>query len=297
MTFRIQARSVFLTYPQCPVPKEELLEHFKRTFNCSEITVGAELHEDGNPHLHAYLRFQKKFSSKDSKVFDYEQYHANVQAAKNPLKVKNYVKKGKDFVEFSTDETDNDDIIEVCRSMSYNEWLNHCLRSKIPYPYMKEIYSMCHLSELTTINNWTMPEGGSIIPTLDLWDPITNGSNVLVGPSGIGKTLVCIKRSIKPTLLISHMDGLRDFSPSVHKSIIFDDMTFTHLPLQVQIHILDTHQPRLLHRRYGTTLIPAGTQKFFTCNYMPFNIDFNESVQCPLRRRCAVLELYPNTLT
>jgi len=286
MAFRLQTRAVFLTYPHCDAVKEDLLDHLKTTFKCSEIIVGRENHADGTPHLHAFIRFLKKFSTKSQTVFDFRQFHPNIQPAKNIHAVKNYVKKDGNYIEYADLAEDAEDIIEVCRSMLYSEWLNHCLRKKIPFPYMKEVWAISHLNELTTIRDFIMPTGGTICEELMSWEPTLNASNLLIGPSGIGKTLACLQKSPKPTLLISHLDGLRDFSPSLHQSIIFDDMSFTHLPLQAQIHIVDSHCPRLLHRRYGTTLVPAGITKFFTCNTNPFDI-----AETPIKRRLSILYL------
>ena len=99
----------------------------------------------------------------------------------------------------------------------------------------------------------------------------TNFSTVLVGPSGIGKTTWCINNCQKPALLVTHMDELRKFDKDYHKSIIFDDMEFNHLPETAQIHLVDSDLPRAIHARYGNARIPAKTYKFFTCNKRPLS--------------------------
>jgi len=94
-------------------------------------------------------------------------------------------------------------------------------------------------------------------------------TNVIVGPTGCGKTVICLRRMKKPILFVTHVDQLRLFQPSTHRSILFDDMSFSHLPLQAQIHLVDRSLPRAIHRRYGTTLIPPGVQVTITCNERP----------------------------
>ncbi len=90
-------------------------------------------------------------------------------------------------------------------------------------------------------------------------------SHHFVGLSGIGKTSY-LRSRYPGALIVSHMDDLTRFVPEVHEAIIFDDMSFTHMPRSAQIHILDVDDDRSIHVRYQTAFIPAGTLKFFTSN-------------------------------
>ena len=89
-------------------------------------------------------------------------------------------------------------------------------------------------------------------------------SQLFTGPSGIGKTQFAICHFSRP-LVVSHIDQLRQLSPD-HDGIVFDDMSFTHWPIESVIHLLDMDLPRNLHVRYGTVCIPANTKKIFTHN-------------------------------
>lgn len=90
-------------------------------------------------------------------------------------------------------------------------------------------------------------------------------SIVLSGSSGIGKT--CFAKFLLPSaLFLSHMDSLGQYDPSTHHGIVFDDMCFTHLHREAQIHLLDFDEPRSIHIRYDVARIPAGTPKIFTTN-------------------------------
>lgn len=97
-------------------------------------------------------------------------------------------------------------------------------------------------------------------PAMDLALPV-----VLYGPSGTGKTEFAIAHFSHP-LLVRHMDRLADFDAAVHDGIVFDDMAFTHIPVEARIHLLDTDRPSDIHIRYTTVWLPAGTKKIFTHN-------------------------------
>lgn len=90
-------------------------------------------------------------------------------------------------------------------------------------------------------------------------------SHVIIGPSGTGKTSYA-KAMYPKALLVSHMDDLGDFDPTVYEAIIFDDMSFLHMPRSAQIHIVDVDEDRSIHIRYKTAFIPRGTKKIFTTN-------------------------------
>lgn len=96
-------------------------------------------------------------------------------------------------------------------------------------------------------------------------------SLVIIGPSGCGKTTIARHIAPKPALFCTHVDTLRQFRPGYHKSIIFDDVNFTHIPREGQINIVEFEQPRAIHVRYGVVTIPAGVVKVFTANVLPIS--------------------------
>jgi len=70
---------VFLTYPQCPLEREQLRDFFIDLAPDCAYIIGRELHDDGNPHLHAYVHFGARRRFRDGRVFDVEGYHPNIQ--------------------------------------------------------------------------------------------------------------------------------------------------------------------------------------------------------------------------
>lgn len=97
------------------------------------------------------------------------------------------------------------------------------------------------------------------IPAQNLSKPL-----LFCGPTNIGKTQFALAHFREP-LLVSHMDDLKKLQSS-NDGIVFDDMSFDHIPPRSVIHLLDNDCERSLHVRYGTVTIPARTKKIFTSN-------------------------------
>lgn len=115
------------------------------------------------------------------------------------------------------------------------------------------------------------------IPPID-WDLLHHGrgrSVILVGPANIGKTEYA-KAQFRSPLFVCDLDTLTQFDPGEHDGIIFDDMSFSHLPRSTQIYLLDVDNDRDIHVRYQTARIPRGTKKIFVTNIEGI-FDLNDS--------------------
>ena len=105
----------------------------------------------------------------------------------------------------------------------------------------------------------------------------------LSGPSGCGKTQWAVHQFRNP-LVVSHMDTLRQFRRGYHDGIVFDDMSFAHLPRESVIHLVDWDEDREIHCRYRCADIPRQTKKIFTTN-MRFDQCFPFDESGAIRRR------------
>lgn len=280
--YRINARNIFLTYPRCLIDKKIVLDKLVDLMDPSYAVVSCEKHEDGTPHLHALLCLKKKIDIRNERYFDIQGYHPNIQGAKHLGKTKNYVCKDKNFIEFGEYKPTKrgpHSIPEIEDGMSKLEYLIECFTSDIPYGYAAAFYS-CHLDPVQNVTLYEYNEPIRI-PSDFLYNltpqnplfPIESGSLysvVFVGPAGCGKTVWCKKYCEKPALWVTHLDDLKLFNKSLHKSIVFDDMKFDYLPLQGQISIIDRYDDRSIHCRYNVAKIPRGIPKYFTCNELPF---------------------------
>lgn len=102
MPFAIRSKNVFLTFPQCPAPKEHLLRHMQTLLRPVHYVVAHELHADGSDHLHAYFELPTVLRTSSAKYFDFYHdnvlYHGNYQGCRSVNAVKAYVAKGDDFL-------------------------------------------------------------------------------------------------------------------------------------------------------------------------------------------------------
>ena len=91
----------------------------------------------------------------------------------------------------------------------------------------------------------------------------------------------------KGCLFVTHSDDLKAWDPKRYDGIVFDDMSFTHMPLSAQKFLLDWKDDRTIHCRYANAHIPAKTKKIFTCNWGEFPFDKTNSA---VLDRCFVIE-------
>jgi len=71
--YRLSARNVFLTFPQCATPKEVALDRAVEVFERWDpnfIIAAREEHKDGNPHLHLLISLNKKCNIRNERKLD-----------------------------------------------------------------------------------------------------------------------------------------------------------------------------------------------------------------------------------
>lgn len=105
MSFRLQCRCAFLTYPQCDTTKEAVLSAITSTTWQHPIqwaVVAHEKHKDGTPHLHCVILWEKRVNYHDATALldGLAGKHGNYQAARSPVKTLRYVTKDNEFVTY-----------------------------------------------------------------------------------------------------------------------------------------------------------------------------------------------------
>jgi len=102
MPFNFNAKNVLLTYPQCPLSKEEVLEKLQAMHKVRTYTISEEKHSDGSPHIHAVICLDKRFHSSNERCFDLDaRYHPNIKTLQRQDDVQratDYVRKDGQFI-------------------------------------------------------------------------------------------------------------------------------------------------------------------------------------------------------
>lgn len=106
--FRLHGVNLFLTYPQCAVLQADAQATLGRKLKYYEWSIWAkELHEDGTPHLHAFVHLAKPCNLTSPTCLDLVANgvvsHGNYQVARDPRATLDYVCKGGDIQCFNID--------------------------------------------------------------------------------------------------------------------------------------------------------------------------------------------------
>jgi len=263
----------FLTYPQCDASKDALFAFLLNAADTQYLCVARELHESGEPHLHACVEF-KAHQRHDVRWLDFEGKHPNKQDPRNWNACKTYVKKGGDFTEthFDIDDFKPKLLEKVNDFTSQEDWFQWCCENKIQFQFANWFWNRAK-GDLSTIV--TSEHDGKMCNALQefAFNPDLHRTLVIRGRSGCGKTTWAKRSMPKPCLFVSHIDQLKGFKPGYHVSIIFDDVDFNHFPRTSQIHLVDFDNTRAIHCRHNIAVIPAGIYKCFTCNNWPLSED------------------------
>lgn len=305
--FRINRKTVGLTYA-CPVGVSPnpislaggtlALQHFLQSKGDCEYLVSREQHQSGEDHYHVAVRYAKKLDTRDTRFFDYQGVHPNIIEPTSFANWCKYVGKDGDYLtNFYVAKTNNSVYQQALTSPSVAEGLS-LIASKDPRHYLTfrtqlERNLEAHLQSgvppptLPTDRPWT-PTALALRETI-----LTSKSSfsiILQGPPNIGKTTLVLDL-FPNALIVSHMDDLKTLTTK-HEAIIFDDMSFSHLPTSGRIHLLDLALPRSVHARYRCVTIPAKMPRIFTTNVADLMINpvvDTMDQQAAIRRRCLTL--------
>lgn len=263
----------FLTYPTLDKTPHELLAYLQLKADIKSYCIARELHQDGQPHLHACVEF-RNVQRHGVTWLDSFGIHPNKQDPRNWAACLNYVKKDGDYIqgpeEEGVAEPTFEEFLDSCDSEM--QWMVYCKRKKISFQYAQWFWQR-NKADLNTLIDDNVE--GSICDELKELQYVSDYRKawIIKGPSGCGKTTWAKRNIPKPALFASHVDTLKQFRPGYHKSIIFDDVDFNHYPRVSQIHLVDWDNPRDIHCRNTCAHIPQHTHKIFTCNEWPVSKD------------------------
>lgn len=260
--FRLSAKYVYLTYSQCPIPKEEMLEFLKTRGELEMWLIGQERHQDGNFHLHALIKFKNKKNLTGCRFFDYKGYHPQFESAlrkKGPddkrkppehlQAIEDYITKEdpaplrNGFMSICVDESKSYGDI-IAEATSADELIKGILEEK-PRDFMMNLekiqYAAKHLFP-EVINNYRspyLPEQFPRVPQIMLdWvrdekiKPERAKALFLIGPSRLGKTAWA--RSLGRHIFWRGLFNLEKWDESADY-IVVDDVEWDFFPNKKQL--------------------------------------------------------------
>lgn len=271
-----EVKGWFLTYPQCSESKECALEFFK-TLNIEEAVVCEEKHEDGSPHLHAYVKLEHGVDVKKAPTyFDLNGFHGNYQAARSWRACQEYVKKDGNYITFNIDIESaeqkrakrNREIID----RPLDELIESGIVSMMQVPNIKKaklIYEECKHNKFEV-------------------DPTQKRGLWIYGPPGVGKSF---KARQYPDLYIKSQNKWWDGYVG-QKNVLIDDFDRQGECL--------SHYIKIWSDVYQTTgEVKGGTVNLnynkiiITSNYSIDEIFCNDSVLCEAIKRRFDIEYCP----
>ncbi len=104
--FRLNAKNLFLTYPQCEEHPEFLIEQCREYWgdDLEWVVCGREQHQDGNDHLHVVIGLKKKVNLRQADCLDFlAGKHGDYRSMGSKKKALEYATKDGDFEEFGID--------------------------------------------------------------------------------------------------------------------------------------------------------------------------------------------------
>jgi len=217
-TFRLATKQLYLTYPQCSVKKEVVLQRIKEMWkeNLLWALVAEELHKDGTPHLHAAVCLKDRWQTRRVNALDVlTGQHGNYQSMRRPVDVlkycmkdNNYITEGIDAPEYvrlrekkqSTKTSvmatliNEGGSIEDARLADPGFFLMHKAKIEGYHAYMQR-----RLAPTTPLKPWTVPVLTACLPEeRDILDWLQNNIKVtrtaaqehlyVWGDTGLGKT-------------------------------------------------------------------------------------------------------------
>lgn len=227
--FRLQAKNIFLTYPQCPLSKTTLLQHLQVLLcdKVSFIKISQEHHEDQQLHLHALILCHTKLHIRDASFFDLLNYHPNVQAARDVQASLRYL-----------DKEDPEPLCDGDAPQIKRKW-SEALEATSKEEYMKTVAEIsprdfqinherieyfANKKFKTEVQPYVPKVFTSIPPLVQQWlDQMHTErpkSLILWGPSRLGKT--ALARSLGQHMYFMGLFNLDKWDDNA-KYVIFDD--------------------------------------------------------------------------
>ena len=273
--FRLSAKALFLTYPRCPIDKEECITQLRNILgveNTVYIVVGMELHADGEPHLHAVCILRTRCNYRDPYRLDLygadqTRYHGNYVGSRNVVAAIAYTKKDGNFAEYG--ECPPQYLSRDDRKQTLNAVAQ--LRSERELSEYLYLNRLSHDERVLT-RYWNASKKArkslarfnldSFNVPADLIEAVNTTHQqdkalVIIGPTGIGKTqaVLSLTQDQNP-LRLTELDNLK-FVNEEHQTLVLDDCQLSTMGRSGILALLDVKTERTIRCRYSNAELSA----------------------------------------
>lgn len=325
--FRLQGRHLFLTYAQCPLNRQEVLDQLIRYIEPRKIVkyvICTELHKDGQQHIHTYLGLDERVNivAKDRLDLEIknnlgviEKKHGNYQSCRNYNRVINYIiKDSKDMAHVLTNMNLDDTGREI------NVWLEVSKKNKEgdineSLKMVESIAPRLYVTDYTKVKRSLLDmqkdakvrkEARYPLASFDIpkevkeWaDGPKNKTLYLSGGTGLGKTEMLkslFEEKFGPEFIrVNNLEGLKQLETKPCKGVILDDIDLSQRNIEELLGLLDVQNNHTQKILYGTVEIPQGLTRAIVSNKKmeeftrSLNVGLNQ-VEA-LLRRCLNIDL------
>jgi len=249
--FRINAKNYFLTYPQCDYEPKDIIEYIRglEGDRIKWMVAAQEMHQDGNPHLHVQIEYEKPRNIRKADHFDTDIYHPNVQGTRNLKRVGEYVTKGGEYALYGIDEEGFrlaiagkklDKWSEIYSSQTYEEacdavkridprsWGNNGdrIRNNLRYEYGKNVPD--YVPNFKEVRDAYTPDDVQEWLDVEYVKESRARCLFLIGQTKLGKTHWA-RSIVQPHCYWKNMVNLDTWNPDA-KLLIFDDIDWKFMP-------------------------------------------------------------------
>ena len=297
--FRLSAKSLFLTYPKCPLDLRRVfvtLGSRLGKYKALDWVFRRELHEDGSPHVHVYLRFHRRLDIKNASFLDLGadgEFHGNYQAAKSQEKVLEYVLKDLDSkydkrlliyspslearISASGDLLSLEQAALSLAQQGDVDAAMELYRLNDPKAYLWRFISLERTLRAIAIKSmgftskyrWSNYEIPSDLEAAFVEARDSKKTLFIKGASGSGKTQMLLSffdhMKLNP-LRVTHPDGIRNFVAGHHKVIFYDDMNWSDIERETLLSYLDVENENTLDVKHTSMQIPSDIHRFAASN-------------------------------